>query len=377
MLTGQGDCLSEKKTIMVVDDDPMIRQMLHDMLGTDYRVIVAADGKEALERIESDGPPDAVVADQMMPNVTGVELLQRLSRSHPRVIRILVTASDRLEDARDAINIAKVNRFLSKPVRLVELRTMVSGALRENALEDENESLVVSLEQKNRLLSDALHAVRNHEQTLAQKLEERTRELKDAMKELAALAVRDGLTGLYNHRFFQESFSAEISRAKRHDRQVSLLFIDVDNFKNYNDVAGHPAGDELLRQLSKIVSSTSRVEDFSSRSVIGGVQSRTAEEGTPRGRDSDLVARYGGEEFVIMLPETPKSGALVRAERLREFVEAYPFALREKQPLGVVSISIGVATFPDDGATREAVLSAADTALYRAKNEGRNRVLVA
>jgi len=352
----------------------MIRQMLHDMLGVDHRVIVAADGEEGLARIESEPGIHAVLADQMMPGVTGVEMLKQIADSHPNVIRILITASDRLEDARAAINVARVDRFISKPVRLVELRAIVNGALRERVLETENESLVSRLEEKNQLLQDALEAVRNHEQTLEQRLDERTQDLREAMKELTALAVRDGLTGLYNHRFFQESFTAEIARARRHGRVVSLLFIDVDNFKNYNDTSGHPAGDELLRTLAKLISSTSRREDFPAR---GGPSEDNQQPQHPGGRESDITARYGGEEFVVMLPETPKSGALVRAERLRSSVEGHPFPHREKQPLGTLTISIGIATFPDDGDSRDEVLEAADQALLKAKREGRNRVLLA
>ncbi len=369
----------DRSTILVVDDDPMIRQMLHDMLGAEYRVLVAADGEEALKRIETDDRIAAVLADHMMPGMTGVEMLQKVADDHPEIARVLITASDRLEDARAAINLARVDRFLSKPVRLVELRAMVRGVLRERVLQRENDSLVLRLEEKNKLLQEALEAVRNHEQTLERRLEERTRELKDAMRELAALAVRDGLTGLYNHRFFQEAFTAEIARARRHGRTVSLLFIDVDNFKAYNDHCGHPAGDELLRTLARIIATTSRREDFTARIVHpekpGQLQAHRQE--GPGGRESDLAARYGGEEFVLMLPETPKAGAQVRAERLRAYVEAHPFPHRETQPLGKITISIGVATYPEDGTTREEILEAADQALLRAKREGRNRVLAA
>ncbi|MDF1562379.1 MAG: diguanylate cyclase [Deltaproteobacteria bacterium] len=367
---------------MVVDDDPNIRQMLHDILGSEYRVIVASDGEEGLERLAKDAHEIAVViADQMMPGLTGVQMLRKIADEHPEIVRILVTASDRLADARDAINVARVDRFLSKPVRMIELRAIVSGALRERRLLQENRALVQDLEEKNRMLHDALEAVRFHEHNLTQKLEERTRELKGAMKELAALAVRDGLTGLYNHRFFQESFTAEVARARRHDRSVSLLFIDVDNFKNYNDSAGHPAGDELLRTLAKIIATTSRREDFSARGgrELGAEADPASErrlEG-PGGRESDIVARYGGEEFVVMLPETPKAGAQVRAERLRSYVEAHPFSQRERQPGGRVTISVGVATFPEDGGSREQILEAADKALLKAKQTGKNRVVVA
>jgi diguanylate cyclase (GGDEF)-like protein len=194
---------------------------------------------------------------------------------------------------------------------------------------------------------------------LEQEVLERTRELSAAVAELEQLALRDGLTGLYNHRYFQEYLDMELSRARRHAHALSLLFIDVDQFKLYNDRHGHPAGDRLLRRLSDL--------------LIGGRES-----GTPVGkRKSDVVARYGGEEFVMVLPETELAGAAIKAERLRAAIAGQPFEHAAEQPNGCVSVSIGVATFPLHAAERQGLIDAADRALYRAKHEGRNRVCAA
>jgi len=184
------------------------------------------------------------------------------------------------------------------------------------------------------------------------------RDLTD-LKRLKEQAVRDGLTGLYNHRFFQETLKREVARARRHQHEVSLLFIDVDHFKHFNDTHGHPAGDALLRQLGRILGNTGDFEDVDER-----------------GRLTDIPARYGGEEFIIILPETPTAGATIRADRLRRCVADFPFPGREQQPLGTVSISIGVASYPPHGDSFEHLIEAADKALYEAKETGRNRVRV-
>jgi diguanylate cyclase (GGDEF)-like protein len=127
--------------------------------------------------------------------------------------------------------------------------------------------------------------------------------------------------------------------------------MDVDNFKHFNDTNGHPAGDQLLIDLARIL-----------QNEIGK-------------RASDIVARYGGEEFIMALPFTPHEGVLVVAERVREIIENHPFAHREKQPLKKVSVSIGVATFPDHADQQSSLIEKADKALYQAKRSGRNRVV--
>lgn len=338
----------ELHRVLVVDDDPDIVRMLDTVLRAKFQMFTAATGPLAVEILERE-PIDAVITDQMMPGMSGVELLGRVQALRPAAARVLITASQRVNVLRDAVNQARVHRFLSKPLRLVELSTLLSEAIREATLEATNERLVAELKLKNEELG------RTNER-LEQLVLERTRELEQAVQELRLIARHDGLTGLYNHRHFQEAIVVELARAERHKHALGLLFIDVDHFKQYNDRHGHPAGDELLRQLA-------------------GVLTGEGESGLPRqSRVSDLTARYGGEEFVVLLPETDVRGSLLRAERLRRMVAECQFEHAESQPLGCVSVSVGVACYPAHATDRQGLIDCADRALYRAKAEGRNRV---
>jgi diguanylate cyclase (GGDEF)-like protein len=278
--------------------------------------------------------------------------LDRAHELHLAAARVLITASDRVTVLKDAVNLARVHRFLSKPLRLMELPQLVGDAIREARLEAENARLVKELSHKNAELARA-------NERLELEVQARTRELQAAVAELEQLALRDGLTGLYNHRYFQECLDAELARARRHGHAVSLLFIDVDHFKQYNDQHGHPAGDKLLRKVAGL--------------LTGGRDS-----GLPVStRKSDIVARYGGEEFVMLLPETSLDGAVIKAERLRSTIASYPFEHAAAQPSKCVSVSVGVASFPTHGADKQELISAADKMLYRAKNAGRNKVIAA
>lgn len=165
--------------------------------------------------------------------------------------------------------------------------------------------------------------------------------LERANTRLEALATTDGMTGLPNHRTFQERLRQELACAERYGGSLSLLFLDVDHFKQYNDSFGHPAGDEALRLLAQLLRD----------------QLRTC----------DIPARYGGEEFAVLLPDTDGAEALAFAERIRTAAESHPFPHRS------VTLSLGVATVDAQG-TPEALIAAADEALYAAKRSGRNRV---
>jgi len=334
--------------VLVVDDDDDIVWMISAVLRKDYSVLSASDGRAAVKELEGNDVA-GIIADHMMPGMSGVELLDRSLELRPHAARILITASDRVNVLKDAVNRARVHRFLSKPLRLTELPAILGDAIREANLEAENRHLVHELAIKNEQLN-------RMNQSLEAEVRQRTAELREAIAKLEEMALRDGLTGLFNHRYFQESFEAELSRAKRHNHPVGLLFIDVDHFKTYNDKHGHPAGDRLLRRLAEV--------------LLGGRVS-----GLPaQTRASDIVARYGGEEFVIVLPETNLEGSVIKAERIRRLIADFAFEHAAAQPLGRVSVSIGVAAYPEHGAEKQPLIDAADRQLYRAKHEGRNRV---
>ena len=162
------------------------------------------------------------------------------------------------------------------------------------------------------------------------------------------LAVTDELTGLYNYRYLLERAEEEIGRAKRFGRSLSLLMIDADEFKVYNDTNGHVAGDVALAEFAT--------------AMRGAV------------RDIDIVCRYGGEEFAILLPETDGEGAFVVAEKVREAVAAHAFKNGEGERTEQLTVSIGLSTYPGTAQDREALLRRADDALYVVKRSGRNRV---
>ncbi|MBV5335626.1 diguanylate cyclase, partial [bacterium] len=191
--------------------------------------------------------------------------------------------------------------------------------------------------------------LRQANQNLEQRVLERTRELEDANRRLERLATIDGLTQAYNRRRFLELAAAEVVRARRYDRPLSVLLFDLDHFKAVNDAYGHAAGDETLRS---VVAAANRAL-----------------------RANDVLARYGGEEFVVLLPETDLDGAVVVAERLRDAV-----ALTEIVCDGVafsITTSVGVAQWRLDEASVERTLARADHALYGAKRDGRNKVALA
>ncbi len=163
------------------------------------------------------------------------------------------------------------------------------------------------------------------------------------------LTNRDELTRLYNRRYFFERLEKEVERAKRYQRRLSLLMIDIDHFKNYNDTYGHLRGDEVLRQIAKVLEKNLR--------------------------KVDVVARYGGEEFLVLLPETEKRSAIKVGEKLRKAVERYNF--HSKMPeLGKVrvTITVGVSSFPEDAEDAYELLDLADKAMYLGKAQGRNQV---
>jgi diguanylate cyclase (GGDEF)-like protein len=163
-------------------------------------------------------------------------------------------------------------------------------------------------------------------------------------------ANTDPLTGLNNRRYFFKMAQNFVEKSIREGSPISIFLFDIDHFKHYNDTNGHGEGDNVLKEISKLLQGASR--------------------------KTSAIARYGGEEFIVMLPGISKEDAFLYAERFREKISTHPFPHREKQPLGCVSISGGIASFPTDGDSIRKVIQLVDAALYQAKSAGRNRIIM-
>lgn len=310
--------------LLVVDDEETLRSVVSQVLSADgFTVAEAASGEEALEAFRSVSHP-LVITDIRMGGMSGIELLAEIKEHNPDTQVVIMTSHASLDSALTALR-AGAYDYLVKPFESLDLISAVAGRAAEKArLVTQNRELLEQLTRANA-------------------------ELKEANLALKELAVHDGLTALYNHRYFEEAFALEVARSKRYGKQCSLIFMDVDNFKMYNDTNGHPQGDALLKTLAQLMTTHLRI--------------------------CDTAARYGGEEFVLLLPETPKEAALGVAEGLRRRVAEHPFPGGETQPLGKVTISIGVAGYPMDGMEAPQLLDFADQLLYKAKNSGKNMVV--
>ncbi|MCP5051403.1 MAG: GGDEF domain-containing protein [bacterium] len=185
---------------------------------------------------------------------------------------------------------------------------------------------------------------------LSKNIRENEDKIQELLKRTKELSVTDGLTGLYNQTHFFLLLKLQLEKAKRYHATFSLIMLDIDNFKNYNDNNGHLKGSEALRQVAELM-----------RSVF---------------RSSDILAKYGGDEFVIILPNSDKVGSFLAADRMREMVEAEYFDGQELQPMGNITLSLGLSSYPDHGQTVEELLDHADKALYAAKNTGRNKSVI-
>ena len=309
--------------LLVVDDEETLRSVVSQVLSADgFQVAEAASGEEALEAFRALSH-QLVITDIRMGGMSGIELLTEIKRHNPDTQVVIMTSHASLDSALTALR-AGAYDYLIKPFESLDLISAVAGRAAEKArLVAQNRELLEQLQRANE-------------------------ELQEANCTLKEMAVRDGLTSLYNHRYFQETLALEVVRSRRSQKPCSVVFMDVDNFKVYNDTHGHPEGDRLLKTLSGMLMANLR--------------------------GSDLAARYGGEEFVLLLPETPKDAALRIAEELRRTVEAHDFPGGERQPLGRVTISIGVGSFPHDGTEAPELMAYADARLYGAKHGGKNVV---
>ena len=291
--------------VLVVDDSALIRAVLVGSLEEQgYAVVEAEDGTEALEVAAID-PPDVVLLDVVMPGLSGLEVLDRLQATLAHVPVVCLTGRSDVGDVVEALA-RGAHDYLRKPFESGELLARLSSALRLKRLSDE---------------------------------------LRARNAELERVSRTDGLTGLLNRRAVEELLNAQLAHAVRHDLALSVLMVDLDEFKKVNDTYGHAAGDRVLVEVSARL-----------RGLL---------------REGDHFGRWGGEEFLALLPLTPGPAATLLAERLCADVAAHPVGLPDGRLLHV-GVSIGAC-----GSTRdeEALLRRADDALYRAKAAGRGRAV--
>lgn len=316
----------DRLRVLVVDDEVSLRELLSEVLTDDgYDVATAGTAEEAL-RLFSEDPFPLVISDIRMPGMNGIDLLKKIKAEKEDTQVVIITSHASLDTAVTALREGAYD-YLIKPFEDLD----VISAVVDRAMEK------VRLVVENRIL--------------VEKLSINNKELEEVNSVLREMAIRDGLTNLYNHRYFHESLAVEVARSQRYGREFSLVFFDVDYFKKYNDTHGHPKGDTVLETIGKLLQQ--------------------------RLRTTDMACRYGGEEFVLMLAETPKNGAAMLAEDLLKQIEEHPFEGEESQPNGKLTVSIGVATYPEDGDSSSTLLQKVDDALYRSKENGRNCVTVA
>jgi two-component system, cell cycle response regulator len=295
--------------ILVADDSRLYRKMLQDLLEAwGYDVVLAADGYEAQRILDSDEAPRLAIVDCLMPGLSGLELCERIrARNQGYVYTILLSAADQESDVLKGFELG-ADDYLCKPFKELELRTRLKVGER---------------------------IIRSHE------------ELTVAHTALKFEASHDPLLRIWNRGAIIDLLNKELSRAKRLQTSLSVLFADLDSFKRVNDSYGHSVGDDVLRSAAERMSSAVREYDY--------------------------VGRYGGDEFLVVLPNCTTEAGREVAERVRQQIGDEPLVIA---PIQVnITASIGVSQL-HSGQKIHDLLHRADVAMYRAKQNGRNRVEV-
>ncbi len=295
---------SKRQTVLVVDDTTINLQILIELLSDEFEVVFATSGTEALA-VASEVLPDLVLLDIQMPEMDGYAVMKAF-KADPvlqEIPVIFITAMSQQEDEIYGLELGAVD-YISKPFNPTITRLRVRNQM----------------------------------------------ELKRLRDVQTTLALLDGLTGLPNRRAHDQCLNREWHRALRNRTKLSMIMIDIDYFKNYNDKHGHLEGDDCLIKVATTLAASA-------------------------GRAGDFVARYGGEEFACILPETNEEGAYITAERMRHAIEQLDIRHGASATAPYVTVSLGCATIgPIQESGQELITAMADRMLYKAKHAGRNRV---
>ncbi|MBT3363751.1 MAG: diguanylate cyclase [Chloroflexi bacterium] len=304
--------MSKEVKVLIIDGDSGFCQTLADILNEKgLQTDCAHNGAEALAKIEQ-GSFTVVLIDVNLPDADGIELFKNIKQMSPDIEGIIVTGYASIESAVAAVRYGTIN-YVMKPLVVEDVLTSIGDAVnRQQLISDEKKRLSAEIAEKERF---------------------------------QALATVDGLTGLYNRRYFHEFLTRELDRADRYSHDLSIFMVDIDDFKSYQDPHGHQEGDSALQYISQILGKTVRGDD--------------------------IVARYGGEEFAAILPEVSKGDGVVIADRMRVAVENAKGSLK-----GKITISVGVASYPTDAKNKKQLIKRADDALYAAKRAGKNKTVL-
>ncbi|MBI5756683.1 MAG: diguanylate cyclase [Nitrospirae bacterium] len=300
------------KSVLIVDDSPMLRQKVTESLREAQlfeNYFEANDGFNAI-KVLSKEEVDMIICDVMMPRMDGFKLMEMISKEKrlEEIMVVMLSANRGLFDKIKGLESGAID-YITKPFHPQELVVRVRILLKMKQLQNE---------------------------------------LKTKIVELKRVTILDDLTGLYNQRYLYDTLKREYNRSDRFNLKLSLVMLDIDNFKDVNDTYGHQRGDTIIKEVARLLQVVLRGYDF--------------------------AVRYGGDEFIIVLSQNTVIGSHIVAERIRKTVEGSPL-LSELNGGKHITVSIGVATFPDDTkGGYEALISKADQALYSAKRNGRNRV---
>lgn len=422
---------SEKQKILIVDDEALNISLVAEILGDRYHLLVATNGEKVLQIVSSEVKPDLILLDIVMPGMSGFEVAEKL-KTNPEISHIPIIFLTAKYDNKSIVRGLELGAvdYLSKPFQKEELLVRIKNTLHtfnlRNALNralEKSQKYVKTIESQMALIdkniifsstdlegkiidiSDAFckisgykkdqligkyHRIVKHSDMPISKFEKLWATISNGetwhgeiknrskngsfywvdtiiyptfndagekngytsisqnitdKKRVEELSVTDQLTRLHNRMFLETSFHREINRAKRYGHSFSVIMMDIDHFKEVNDTYGHDVGDQVLVMISKLLSQNIR--------------------------DTDILGRWGGEEFLIICPHTTNDEAFALAEKLRKGIEVFPFDV-----VGTKSCSFGISEFDLNDEGYKEVVKRADEALYRAKGNGRNCVVI-